>query len=197
MIIFEDKNIHQNSLYPDTDWTGEAKWVIPDTNTELCRKVFEYCPNFEVVVDEENNVVDVVKTEVPIENVRQKKITELSYECENTITNGFDLNGCHYSLRISDQMNLNRLFTCLQQDNDTVFYHADGEVLREYTKDEFTEIYSTANDFISYHTSYFNLLKKTINKMSISSEIEKCYYGMELDEADTISLINLTNTHEE
>lgn len=193
MIIFEDKNIHQNSLHPDTDWTEKAKWVISDSNTELCRKAFEYCPNFEVVVDENNNVIDIVKTETPIEQIRARKISEFSVECEQVITQGFDLNEQHYSLTLNDQANLNRLYLYSQQNLSPIMYHADGENIREYTQEEFAELYETANTFINYHTSYFNLLKKTINKMSILSEIEKCYYGMELDETDTACLTSLTN----
>lgn len=109
MIIFEDKNIHQNSLYPDTDWTGKAKWIIPDTNKELCSKVMGYCPHFDVVTDEDNNVVDVIKTGTPLSEIISQKLFVLSTMCEQAIVKGIEYQGKQYSLQVNDQLNMEAL----------------------------------------------------------------------------------------
>lgn len=182
MIIFADKNLYQNSLYPDTDWTGTAKWIIPDSNTELCQKAFEYCPYFDVIEDEEGKVVDIISIEKPISLFINQKLSELSNACNTVITSGIDVDDKHYSLTINDQMNLEGLKNNITGNTTFVPYHADGELCAMYSVEDFLKVYKTASEHKMYHTTYYNQLKDMINKMIISSEIEACYYGMPLDE---------------
>lgn len=62
MIIFKDKSFLKMDLYPDTDWIGNADWVIPD-DSELAEKIIRLYPNFEFVLDENGQPVDVTETE--------------------------------------------------------------------------------------------------------------------------------------
>lgn len=62
MIIFKDKSFLKIDLYPDTDWLGNADWVIPD-GSELAKKIIAMHPNFEFVFDDNGNISDVVETE--------------------------------------------------------------------------------------------------------------------------------------
>lgn len=62
MIIFKDKSFLKMDLYPDTDWLGNADWVIPD-DSELAEKISSLYPNFEFVFDENGRPVDVTETE--------------------------------------------------------------------------------------------------------------------------------------
>ena len=62
MIIFKDKSFLKIDLYPDTDWLGNADWVIPD-GSELAKKIIAMHPNFEFVLDNDGNISDVVETE--------------------------------------------------------------------------------------------------------------------------------------
>lgn len=62
MIVFKDKHFLQCENFPDTDWSGNADWVIPD-NSELAQKIKELFPNFDFVFDDEGNISDVVETE--------------------------------------------------------------------------------------------------------------------------------------
>ena len=63
MIIYKDKRFISNSEYPDTDWVGDADYVIPD-GSELAEKIKQAYPYFELVFDGEN-IVDIEETERP------------------------------------------------------------------------------------------------------------------------------------
>ena len=58
MILYEDKTYVTNSDYPDTDFLGNADYVIPD-GSELARKIFEYFPKYILITetDENGNVI--------------------------------------------------------------------------------------------------------------------------------------------
>lgn len=63
MILYNDKHFISNSEYPDTDWVGDADFVIPD-DSELAEKIKEAYPYFELVFDGEK-LVDIEETERP------------------------------------------------------------------------------------------------------------------------------------
>ena len=63
MILYNDKHFISNSEYPDTDWVGDADYVIPD-GSELAEKIKAAYPYFEFVFDGEN-IVDIKETERP------------------------------------------------------------------------------------------------------------------------------------
>lgn len=63
MIVFNDKNYMACTRYPDSDWTGEALFVVPD-GSELANKIMAAAPWYDFVV-EDGQLVDVVATEPP------------------------------------------------------------------------------------------------------------------------------------
>ena len=63
MILYKNKRFISNSEYPDTDWVGDADFVIPD-GSELADKIKQAYPYFELVFDGEN-LVDIEETERP------------------------------------------------------------------------------------------------------------------------------------
>ena len=63
MIVYKDKRFISNSAYPDTDWVGDADYVIPD-GSELAEKIKGAYPYFEFIFDGEN-IVDIEETERP------------------------------------------------------------------------------------------------------------------------------------
>ena len=63
MILYKDKRFITNSAYPDTDWVGNADYVIPD-DSELAEKIKGAYPYFEFVFDGEE-LVDIEETERP------------------------------------------------------------------------------------------------------------------------------------
>ena len=63
MIVYKDKKFIANSEYPDTDWVGNADYVIPD-GSELAEKIIRAYPYFELVFDGEN-LIDIEETGRP------------------------------------------------------------------------------------------------------------------------------------
>ena len=69
MIVYKNKQFTQIGLYPDTDWTGNADYVVPD-DSEIAEKIKTLYPNFEFVIGDDGNIADVTATEpVPVETV--------------------------------------------------------------------------------------------------------------------------------
>ena len=65
MIVYKDKRFISNSDYPDTDWVGDADYIIPD-GSELAEKIKQAYPYFNFIFDGEK-IVDVEETERPPE----------------------------------------------------------------------------------------------------------------------------------
>ena len=64
MIIYKDKKFISNSEYPDTDWVGDADFVIPD-DSELAERIKAAYPYFAFVFDEKGDIANVVEAERP------------------------------------------------------------------------------------------------------------------------------------
>ena len=79
MIVYKNKQFTQIGLYPDTDWTGNADWVIPD-DSEIAEKIKTLYPNFDFVFDDDGNIADVTATE------SAEKLPEITLEQRVTAT---------------------------------------------------------------------------------------------------------------
>lgn len=63
MIVYENHGFEIRSDRPDSDWTGRAKYIVPD-GSALAKKIIQLHPYLELV--EENGVlVDVLPTGRP------------------------------------------------------------------------------------------------------------------------------------
>ena len=62
MIVYKNKRFMQIGLFPDTDWVGDADYVVPD-NSEVAEKIKKMYPNFDFVFDDDGNIADVTATE--------------------------------------------------------------------------------------------------------------------------------------
>ena len=86
MILYKDKKFISNSEYPNTDWVGDADYVIPD-GSELAEKIKAAYPYFELVLDGEN-LVDIEETErppVPPEITQEQRLTAAENAIEEII----------------------------------------------------------------------------------------------------------------
>ena len=130
---------------------------------------------------EEVNPVDIES----IEFIRISKINEMSYICRQTIEAGFDLELHneiqHFSLTTQDQLNLMGL-SAMVQTQSLIPYHADGQEVTFYTKEEINQIIDAANTLKVYHTTYFNALKVYINVLETIEEISAIEYGTPIPE---------------
>ena len=69
MVVYKNKRFMQIGLFPDTDWVGDADYVVPD-DSELAEKIKTLYPNYDFVFDDDGNIADVTATEpVPVETV--------------------------------------------------------------------------------------------------------------------------------
>ena len=62
MVLYKDKRFVTRSDAPDTDFMGDADFVVPD-DSELAEKIISLYPNFDFVFDGNGDIVDVMETE--------------------------------------------------------------------------------------------------------------------------------------
>ena len=87
MIIYKNKSFVKSEKYPNTDWIGNADWVIPD-DSELAEKIIRLYPNFEFVFDDNGQPVDVTETEPepkPPEITTEQRMTAMENAMEEII----------------------------------------------------------------------------------------------------------------
>lgn len=66
MIVRKDKMFLRCSDYPNTDWIGNADWVLDDNDPkdiEIEEKIISMYPNFDFVLDDDGNISNVVPSE--------------------------------------------------------------------------------------------------------------------------------------
>ena len=73
MIVYRDKKFMRRDNFPDTDWVGDADWVLDDNDINdiiIEEKIIGLYPNFDFVLGDDGNIADVTATEpVPVEEV--------------------------------------------------------------------------------------------------------------------------------
>ena len=87
MIVYKDKRFISNSEYPDTDWVGDADFILDDNDkndTELEAKIISLYPNFEFVFDDDGNIADVTATE-PAEKLPEITLEQRVTATENAV----------------------------------------------------------------------------------------------------------------
>ena len=91
MIVRKDKSFNKMGLYPNTDWIGNADWVLDDNDekdAELEAKIISLYPNFEFVFDDNGNISDVVETEpepMPPEITTEQRLSAMENAVEEII----------------------------------------------------------------------------------------------------------------
>ena len=176
MILYKDKRFVTRSDAPDTDFMGNADYVVPD-DSELAEKIKTLYPNFDFVLGDDGNISDVTETSEPINEVISQKKTELSAECEKTIVAGVDVGDAHYSLTIEDQANI-LAWMAVAQTGKAVPYHQDGQPCRIYTAEEFMKVANAAVAFKTAQTTYCNLLMRQVEAMTDVDEVKAVKYGV-------------------
>lgn len=143
----------------------------------------------EIVVEQPEETVpeETAPADVSVEFVREMKIVEMSNMCHKTIERGFDTilsdgNVYHFSLTTQDQINLLSLSTLITNGMTSIPYHADGALCTYYSVQDMMQIITTATQYKTYHTSYFNSLRNWINAMTGISEIYGVSYGVAVPE---------------
>ena len=114
-----------------------------------------------------------------VEQVRTAKKAEIGLACSAAIYAGIDVGGAHYSLTEHDQTELMAQFQTVKEGAKEVPYHADGELCRMYTAEEFTALTQAATAHVFYHRTYCNHLNAWIKRAGLD-EIPAIVYGADL-----------------
>lgn len=123
--------------------------------------------------------------EIPLEEVKAAKISEMSAACREAIIAGFDVvladgKSRHFSMTVEDQLNINSLYGLLASGMTQVPYHADGEACEYFSAEDFGIIVQTATAHKTYHESYFNSLKSYITIKRTAASVDAITYGVEI-----------------
>jgi len=125
---------------------------------------------------------DTIADPNSIETIRERKLTSLSADCQDTIVNGVDVtltDGTteHFSLTATDQTNIDNIFNAVVLGATEYPYHADDEACKMYSATDIVNIYVTAKTLVTYHTTYYNSLKQWINRLEDADTIKAISYG--------------------
>ena len=66
MIVYKSKFFAKSEKYPDTDWVGNADWVLDDNDPKeagLEELIIAFYPNFDIITDNNGKISDIVATE--------------------------------------------------------------------------------------------------------------------------------------
>ena len=83
MILYKDKRFVTRSDAPDTDFIGDADYVVPD-DSEIAEKIKTLYPNFDFVFDDDGNIADVTATE-PTEKLPEITLEQRVTATENAV----------------------------------------------------------------------------------------------------------------
>lgn len=73
------KDLQTRSDMPNKNWLGNDWVVVPD-GSELSQKAEKFFPRFDIVFDENNNVVDIVEVSKTELELKQDRLSEIDKE---------------------------------------------------------------------------------------------------------------------
>ena len=180
MVIYKDLRWVSNSEYPDTDFQGDADYVVPDSSEIAC-KMQMYYPHVKLITDEDDNLINIEEY-YPIEELKAVKKQEINQACSTLIYSGYDYNGEHFDLTNEDQINI---MASLKKAESglSVPYHSSkpneegSNPCRLYSAEKFIQIATAITNFKETNLTYCNLLKLQVDEMTDSEEIKAVTYG--------------------
>ena len=64
MIIYKNKRYIKCDLFPNSDWIGDADWILDDEiDAELENKIIDLYPNYDFVLNDTGKLIDVMEIE--------------------------------------------------------------------------------------------------------------------------------------
>lgn len=140
--------------------------------------------NNKTVYTEPKPLKPIVEPELTLDEVKTRKITELSSVCSQLIAKGItmDIDGNEesFSYKDVDQTNIKDAFELAQQTQMEVPYHADNHGCKLYTIEQITELYIKEKLNLTHHTTYFNQLKMFVLSMGDIDSVKAVKYGQDL-----------------
>lgn len=122
---------------------------------------------------------------IPLSELKGKVIAYMSEMCNKTIIDGVDVvlsdgESHHFSLDITDQMNLSTLQTLIASGETQIPYHETGMPCKFYTPQDILLLCEASTAHVEYHTTYFNSLRDYINSLENGVDVYCVDYGMEI-----------------
>lgn len=125
-----------------------------------------------------------------IEQVRAARRREMGVDCTAAIHAGIEVEGKRYSLTDHDQTEIITQLSTIKEGAAAVPYHADGELCRLFSAEEFTAVATAAMAHIFYHRTYCNHLNAWIREAG-PDELDGIQYGAELPDELAASMAAL------
>ena len=66
MVVFKNKQFVKCEEFPDTDFTGNADWVLDDNDPKeagLEELIIAFYPNFDIITDNNGKISDIIATD--------------------------------------------------------------------------------------------------------------------------------------
>ena len=112
---------------------------------------------------------------------QQNKLVALSTTCNQTITNGMDVETTegteHFSLEETDQINLTTAVSAIEQGAKGYPYHADKKLCRMFTAGEIKSIAESATAHKLYNTTLCNHLLMLVRRATTTAELDAITYS--------------------
>ena len=138
--------------------------------------------------------IETIDQATLVQEAISSKLDEINTKCDEVISDGVDVATSigvkHFSLLAVDQMNLSGLSSELEKAIDGkpskidltkgVPYHADGELCRFWSPDDFGAIMKITTDFIIYNNTYCNHLRVYIKRTTDLNTVNSMYYSIAL-----------------
>lgn len=201
LICAEDEAqcVEYNGIYYRDDWLKSADGAFQVTLVDIVRiEEEEYNSLVEALEINQSIAVETPEepepaaepTEEPdvtLEYLREAKIAQMSKICHDTIVAGFDVELSdgkthHFSMEIEDQIKIQALALKAQSGDTVLPWHPDNELCVFYSANDILTIYAQLEKLQTWHTTYFNSLKKYIQSLRSVNTIGNVTYGMEIPE---------------
>lgn len=202
-----NKTVTEEIEDPETHEIHTEEQIVPtEERVYITEDELSEHPNYRVEhkVDDagnivyENRVVDHIKStweldetklnsinSSNVKNIIVSKQKELGEICTETITNGFDIvlsDGLnhHFSLETKDQTAILMLYQQAVADaNSITFWHADGEICKQFSNPDMIAIGKRAIEFKTYNETLINHLNRYMESLTNIENIEAVVYSID------------------
>lgn len=178
MIVKLDNNIVVEIIpeyaIPVEQWYGE----------DFAKTCVEAPENVEVgwIYNKEDHTFSSIDN---VEQIRQIKISALSATCEQTIYNGLELELSagieRFEYKDKDQKNIKAMFDAVVFGAEKFPYQAEDGNCRVFTKEDIMTLYPSLEGLRTSQLTYYNQLKKYVNTLKTTEEIDTVTYGQPLE----------------
>lgn len=131
-------------------------------------------------LDEGKSLLDTPQAELL--KIKNAKIEAMKIACDEKIAEGISVRLTDglihkYTLTVEDQLNLMYGNIMMRNGQTSFIYHDNGKECQIVSAKDMNTILVAANKHITYHTTYFNLMRSCIKEIDDVSTINSLKYG--------------------